>query len=81
MKRVTAVTLALLLSSTSALAFQERPVQETAPQNPQTKTTALSQFSDDDNDGAIAQAYGPAAFSSTTQTSNGYPVPVPRQHR
>lgn len=82
MRKVIAVTVVtLLLSSTSALAFQERPVQEVAAQNPQTKTTALSRFSADDNDGSIAQAYGPAAFSGTSTTSNGYPMPLPRHHR
>ena len=56
MKIVTTMAMALLLSSTSALAFQERPLQETAAQNPQTKTTALSRFSDDHNHGSIAHA-------------------------
>ncbi|MBB1200004.1 hypothetical protein EGM70_06775 [Enterobacteriaceae bacterium 89] len=81
MKVLTAVTLTLLLSSTSALAFQERPVQEAGAQTTQAKTAPLSQFSDDDNDGAISQAYGPAAFSGTSVTSNGYPMPLPSQHR
>ncbi|HDG1722060.1 TPA: hypothetical protein PFE21_003358 [Kluyvera ascorbata] len=80
MKIVTTMAMALLLSSTSALAFQERPLQETAAQNPQTKTTALSRFSDDD-DGSIAQAYGPATFSSPSGASNGFPLPVIHHHR
>ncbi|EHM47899.1 MAG: hypothetical protein LBU96_09175 [Yokenella regensburgei] len=81
MKIVTAVSIALLLSSTSALAFQEKPVQEVAAQSSQKNTPALSQFSDDDNDGAIAQAYGPAAFSGTSVSSTVYPMPVPHSQR
>ncbi|BCA40567.1 hypothetical protein KATP_30890 [Kluyvera ascorbata] len=56
-------------------------MQETAAQNPQTKTTALSRFSDDDNDGSIAQAYGPATFSGPSDASNGFPLPVIHHHR
>lgn len=81
MKIVTTMAMALLLSSTSALAFQERPLQEIAAQNPQTKTTALSRFSDDDNDGSIAQAYGPATFSGPSDASNSFPLPVIHHHR
>ena len=81
MKVLTAVTLTLLLSSTSALAFQEKPVQEAEAQTSQVKTAPLSQFSGDDNDGTISQVYGPATFSGSSVTSNGYPMPLPRQHR
>ncbi|HEY2453931.1 MAG TPA: hypothetical protein VGI71_15160 [Scandinavium sp.] len=81
MKVSTAVVIALALCSTSALAFQEKQSPEIAVQSTgSTKSTAISRFSGDDNDGAIAQAYGPATFTSAPTTENGFPVPVPHHH-
>ncbi|HEX4501273.1 MAG TPA: hypothetical protein VH187_08940 [Scandinavium sp.] len=82
MKISTAVVVALALCSTSALAFQEKPSPEIAVQSSgSTKSTAISRFSGDENDGAIVQAYGPGTFTSTQTTENGYPVPAPRHQR
>jgi hypothetical protein len=81
MKVSTAVVVALALCSTSAFAFQEKQSPEIAIQSSgSTKSTAISRFSGDDNDGAIAQAYGPGTFTSTPTSENGFPVLAPRQH-
>lgn len=81
MKIFTAFAVVLALGSTSALAFQEKPSPEAAAASVTTvKTTALSRFSADENDGDIAQAYAPGTFTSAATTSNGYPVPVPHHH-
>ena len=80
MKAFTAVAVVLALSSTSALAFQEKPSPEATVASATVKTTALSRFAADENDGTISQAYSPGTFTSGATTSNGYPVPVPRHH-
>lgn len=72
MKALTVITLAVALCSTSALAYQEKPSPElNLPANVK-HASAISQFSDDDNDGAIAQAYGPDAFRSTSSADAGH---------
>lgn len=82
MKVVTTLVIALALCSTSALAFKEKPSPEIAVQSSGSpKSTALSRFSGDDNDGTISQVYGPNTFTTGATTSNGYPVPVPRHQR
>ncbi|SNY76774.1 hypothetical protein [Enterobacter sp. CC120223-11] len=82
MKRSTTLAVVLALISTSALAFQEKPSPNVAaPSATTAKTTALSRFAADENDGTISQVYAPGTFSSTQTTSNGYPVPVPRHRR
>lgn len=75
MKISTAVALLLALCSTSALALQERtlPVPAASEQAQHAQTNYISQFSNDDNDGAIAQAYGqglcsPSAASNCTSS-------------
>jgi hypothetical protein len=68
MKALTALAIMLALGSTSALAYQEKPSPEISMPANVKHTSAISQFSDDDNDGAIAQAYGPDAFRSTTSS-------------
>ncbi|MCS2163373.1 hypothetical protein MUU47_20010 [Scandinavium sp. H11S7] len=80
MKVLAAVVVALTLCSTSAMAFQAKPSPEIATTSGTTKPTAISRFSGDDNDGTIAQAYGPGTFTSAPTTSNGYAVPVPHHH-
>ncbi|EPK7359897.1 hypothetical protein M2O40_002545 [Kluyvera ascorbata] len=81
MKTLPVLAVALVLSSTSALAFQEKPSPEAVSASATVKTTALSRFSADENDGSIAQVYSPGTFSSNnTYTANGYPVPVPHHH-
>lgn len=74
MKTLAVLAVALVLSSTSALAYQEKPSPETTPDTAQVKSSPISQFSNDDNDGAIAQAYGPSAFTGS-QDSNTTPAP------
>lgn len=80
MKALLVLTVALILSSTSALAFQEKPSPEAVAASATVKTTALSRFSADENDGSITQVYSPGTFSNNTYTANGYPVPVPHHH-
>ena len=80
MKALPVLIVALILSSTSALAFQEKPSPEAVAASATVKTTALSRFSADENDGSITQVYRPGTFSKNTYTSNGYPVPVPHHH-
>ncbi|WP_434642975.1 hypothetical protein ACMYSK_11020 [Klebsiella sp. I138] len=76
MKVLSALIVSLTLCSTSALAFQEKPSPEIPLPSATTKTTALSRFAADENDTAITQAYGPGTFTSTSTTSNGFPVPA-----
>lgn len=54
MKTLPVLAVALVLSSTSALAFQEKPSPEAVAASATVKTTALSRFSADENDGSIA---------------------------
>jgi hypothetical protein len=74
MKVLTALIIAVTLSSTSALAFQEKPSPETGLQPQARKTTAISQFSDDDNDGAISKIYGQSLCSGAPEPNCGYSV-------
>lgn len=81
MIKITALAVVLAFGSTSALAFQEKTSPEAVSASATTKTTALSRFAADENDGTISQVYAPGTFTSTPTTSNGYPVPVPRHRR
>lgn len=67
MKLPNALIVWLMLCSTSALAFQEKPSPEMPLPSAAAKTTAISRFAADENDVAIAQAYSPGH------------LPVPRQ--
>jgi hypothetical protein len=81
MKILTAIVIAVALSSTSALAFQASTSPEISVQNTQTKTPVISRFSDDDNDGAIASVYSQGLCSGESQANCGHTVTTPKQHR
>lgn len=80
MKVLTALVIAIALSSTSALAFQDKPSPEISMQNTQTKTAAISRFSDDDNDGAISKVYSQGLCSGSSDANCNYSVSTTEQH-
>ncbi|MFS3892427.1 hypothetical protein ACLZTU_01960 [Raoultella ornithinolytica] len=80
MKLPNALIVWLMLCSTSALAFQEKPSPEMPLPSAAAKTTAISRFAADENDAAIAQAYSPRTFTSTAPTSRGFPAPAAVVH-
>ncbi|HAT1600257.1 hypothetical protein ACHQIS_17775 [Raoultella ornithinolytica] len=80
MKLPSALIVWLMLCSTSALAFQEKPSPEMPLPSAAAKTTAISRFAADENDVAIAQAYSPGTFTSTAPTSRGFPAPAAAVH-
>jgi|GEM_PF-1674962 len=69
MKTHIAFALAIALCSTSALAYQEKPLAESSGSEQKVQRATISQFSGDENDGDIAHVYG-QGLCSTSAASN-----------
>lgn len=80
MKTHLAFTLAIALCSTSALAFQEKPLAESSGSEQKVQRATISQFSGDENDGDIAHVYGQGLCSSSAASNCNSAFSTTPQH-